>query len=545
MYAAGRTKGIEVISVTDPEEPVFVNEDALHSKYQLRSLEIDNGFTYIHTVSRGFLIADVIDVDNPEVLWEYVKPYNSNNLLFLKKYLHYIYYGGGVGARNALRGIILDVQDPAQPDSVGAFGFYGGFGGRPPQMQIVDHYGFIAGRHYPEQRNFLALTLEDPTDPDTIVIRQDCQEPLPISYLDGSLLYQIGLLNDWGDATPRVFVYSLEDPGEPEFLGSWPVGPENQYVGFGMQILARNSYAYVWCDGVHEIWIYNVEDPVEPEFVRSVELSISYVTDMSIDGNIIYLGGSKAGFGCLSINNPENPEIVGYYDTPGGVYDIESSEGYVYVADDYELGIYDCAELHGIWDLQISEDSHNFEYVSPGSTAIWELTLTNAAEQAVDILSVTIDSAAFNVEFDDAITLEPDEEASVPVTFAPRETRAYFGALTIHTERRDVVIELLGTGEPQSAPEESTLANEFELYSAFPNPFNSQTVISYSLPRRAMVDLRVFDLSGRTVANLSEGFKSRGLHRIAWEVSDLPSGIYLLRLHGSGQSRLAKITLIR
>ena len=539
-FCASGSVGIKVISVDDPEHPALVNAESLFPKYQLKVLDVDDGIAYLQAVDHSFLIVDVRNVRNPSMISEYVRPFRNP---FLVKYQHYVYYGAG--------GIILDIENPDHPDSVGDFGFWSGWPGRSADMYVLDEYAYVPGKHSYQfvDYNLLVLDLSDPTHPDSVGIRRDCQMPLAISSLDGTLLYQISILNDWNDATPHVFVYSLEEPGRPEYLGRWPVGPENRY-GLYMKILVHNSYAYVWCDAVHELWIYSVEDPVDPRFIRSLELGISSISDMSIDDDIIYLGGSVAGFGCMSITDPENPEIVGYYDTPGGVCELKGINGYVYVTDYYELGIYDCAELHGIWNLQASEDSHNFGYSPPDSTAVWELMLTNAAEQAVQVLSVTVDSAVFNVEFNDTLTLESDEETSILVTFTPTEPRDYNGRLTVHTERRDLVVTLSGTGVPLSVPEEPNVPREFALHPVYPNPFNSVAQIRYDLPKTTKVALTVYDVTGRKVIRLVDGQRTVGYHNVPWRGvstngTPVTSGVYFVRLEAGSFVKVNKLTLIR
>lgn len=70
----------------------------------------------------------------------------------------------------------------------------------------------------------------------------------------------------------------------------------------------------------------------------------------------------------------------------------------------------------------------------------------------------------------------------------------------------------------------------FELQGSYPNPFNPQTVISYTLPATATVDLRVYDLLGREVALLVDGVQEAGRQQVAWNAAHLASGVYIYRL---------------
>ncbi len=197
------------------------------------------------------------------------------------------------------------------------------------------------------------------------------------------------------------------------------------------------------------------------------------------------------------------------------------------------------------WDLQADADSLAFEGVPLDSTAVVELTLANEAEYPVYIHDITTDSAAFSVEFEDILTLEPDDEASIPVSFTPTDSLAYSGVLRIHTYWRDVVVELSGTGVLLSAPEEPGIIHEFALYSAYPNPFNSTTNITYSLPTPERITVKIFDLSGQELATLVDGILEAGNHYAYWNALNAPSGIYICRLTAGEVNNGIKLVLLR
>ncbi len=78
-----------------------------------------------------------------------------------------------------------------------------------------------------------------------------------------------------------------------------------------------------------------------------------------------------------------------------------------------------------------------------------------------------------------------------------------------------------------------------------PNPFNPATSIRFYLPEAAPVSLRVYDQRGRLVDTLlrSQPFP-QGEHLVPYR-SELPSGVYLLKLISANQSQTAKISLVR
>lgn len=81
---------------------------------------------------------------------------------------------------------------------------------------------------------------------------------------------------------------------------------------------------------------------------------------------------------------------------------------------------------------------------------------------------------------------------------------------------------------------------------SFPNPAWSRICVVFTLPDPSQVDLAVYDKMGRRLSTLLEG-KGSGAYNSAWW--DLPagmsSGYYFLKLRASGQSRVAKIGVLR
>jgi len=95
-----------------------------------------------------------------------------------------------------------------------------------------------------------------------------------------------------------------------------------------------------------------------------------------------------------------------------------------------------------------------------------------------------------------------------------------------------------------------TVSSEFELQQNFPNPFNSQTVIRYSLPARSPVTLVIYDLIGKNVRTLVDEIEAEGSHEISWngldeKGSQVTSGIYVLRMKAGTFADSKKLTFIR
>ena len=116
--------------------------------------------------------------------------------------------------------------------------------------------------------------------------------------------------------------------------------------------------------------------------------------------------------------------------------------------------------------------------------------------------------------------------------------------------REDIVARLTSnerTAKKETSAEEDVKdqIDEFTLHQNYPNPFNPVTNISFRLPERGFVSLKVYDILGREVANLVNEVKSIGTHSVNFDASFLSSGIYMYKLE-AGQKVLSKrMTLIK
>jgi len=87
--------------------------------------------------------------------------------------------------------------------------------------------------------------------------------------------------------------------------------------------------------------------------------------------------------------------------------------------------------------------------------------------------------------------------------------------------------------------------NTYSLSNNYPNPFNPTTKISYTIPERSYVSLKIFNLLGSEVAELVKGEVEAGSYIIEFNASTLPSGIYFYRIQAENFVETKKMVLMK
>jgi len=92
---------------------------------------------------------------------------------------------------------------------------------------------------------------------------------------------------------------------------------------------------------------------------------------------------------------------------------------------------------------------------------------------------------------------------------------------------------------------EDMLPSAFELNNAYPNPFNPTTNISYSVGQYGFVDVAIYDVTGRVVESLVNGYQEQGNYELTWNAGGLPSGLYFVKLTADKFTQTQKLMLIK
>lgn len=114
----------------------------------------------------------------------------------------------------------------------------------------------------------------------------------------------------------------------------------------------------------------------------------------------------------------------------------------------------------------------------------------------------------------------------------------FAGAGTVSDSRQKI----LSKAVPGSETMTSEIPEAFVLSQNFPNPFNASTTINYVLPEQSSVTIRIYDITGREVVNITRDENS-GEHSYVWDASNVASGTYIYRVEAvSSESPSTRFT---
>jgi hypothetical protein len=110
---------------------------------------------------------------------------------------------------------------------------------------------------------------------------------------------------------------------------------------------------------------------------------------------------------------------------------------------------------------------------------------------------------------------------------------------SVRSDTLSVPFSVINSVEPTALP------TKFQLHQNYPNPFNPSTTISYGLPVRSHVTLKIFNVLGQEVAALVSGPLEAGRYLVQWDAKGVASGVYLYRLQAGRLIETKKMMLMR
>jgi len=199
----------------------------------------------------------------------------------------------------------------------------------------------------------------------------------------------------------------------------------------------------------------------------------------------------------------------------------------------------------GTWDWNVSGDSGPYAVIQVVDSADESAFATSgvfAVSNNVDWIQMPVSEGL----------LERDMTADLEVHLSSVGLAAgdHEAALLVETNAGAPIIipVTLTVGDISATPDD--LPTAVTLLGNYPNPFNPQTVISFTLPAQQDVQLAVYSARGRLVRRLLTGQYEAGVHRVVWDGQDATgrlaaSGVYFYRLQTGNTNLTGKMVLAK
>ncbi|MBI4548652.1 MAG: VCBS repeat-containing protein [Ignavibacteriae bacterium] len=201
-------------------------------------------------------------------------------------------------------------------------------------------------------------------------------------------------------------------------------------------------------------------------------------------------------------------------------------------------------------EISVSPLRFVFDTVTVGQSDSLTLGIDNIGAATLNVTSMSTTNTVFTVSIS-GLTLEPNERSPrVWVRFTPTQSGKQEGMLTIMSNdlnENPLDIRMVGIGRIVVGVDtkENHFPKNYFLSQNYPNPFNPITAISFGLPKRSLVALKVYNLMGQEVAVLVDAEMQAGFYQVPFSADRLGSGVYFYQIRAGQFTETKKLIFIR
>jgi len=185
------------------------------------------------------------------------------------------------------------------------------------------------------------------------------------------------------------------------------------------------------------------------------------------------------------------------------------------------IGIYDSVSVtNSYWDMDTT-NTPNSNQGSINPLFSWDSTYGLTTSQMMD------SSNYIGWDFENIWNIDPSVNDGYPFL------------------RNETIAEHLSNNSDITKPLSTTL-----LFENYPNPFNPETTIRFSVAKDNYVSLEIYNIKGQLVCSLVDRFYKEGTHNALWNGKDnhgniVSSGVYFYRLNVGEYSAVKKMLLMK
>ena len=194
--------------------------------------------------------------------------------------------------------------------------------------------------------------------------------------------------------------------------------------------------------------------------------------------------------------------------------------------------------------VEVNPEILDFGEICLDSYDTLSFDLVNFVGEDLIVNSMSWDDNSYSIA-NQSFTVSGFDTAEVEVVFHPIQLGEHTTVLTLYTQSGEETVMLTGTAVADFVDYDSEVPLSWNLQPLWPNPFNAQLTVTFSIPREDFVSLTVWNLLGRKVAALLEERRSPGEYNVVWDAEGCASGLYLIRLSSSQGEFVRKALLLK
>jgi hypothetical protein len=501
-----------IYDFTDPYNIYLIS--VLDGIYHSKSIYIDQNKAFIAAGSRGMLVIDISDIENPSLLGVYDSNNSANESAIYVTVSDNIAYLTDTSSDGFL---FIDIS----------------YNNNINLIENLDGYYFnnsvsISGNLLVtvEQTGQDSIYFYDITNPSNpILLYSDC--PFPGMYL-GTLRTndQYAFVCFREGVNSNLTIYNLSNPQNIFQTGQCEMD-NNSFI---YDIVQKDSYLYI--GGNSGIQVFNLDNNGNPTFNSIFPNFVSSIIDINDDIACIF---HSDGLAFLDVStNPINPTLLSIWSTPDYVRSINIEDNIVFLLI-MNIGVFivDISDIYSpillstitphvypeiMRNLVVKNNKLTISDLNWNELIVYDITdLSNPIIEKT--LSWNLKSVDFDVWGDYIIS-----------------SNKTYGLSILDTNNNTIT-------------ENYLTSNSNISLNNFPNPFNPTTTIEFSIQNESKVELTIYNIKGQKIKILAHNEFTKGSHSIIWNGDDesgkpVSSGVYLYKLNVNNKTEAVKKCLL-
>ncbi len=320
-YVADYTRGLVVLDISDPDNPTQL--DTYDTPGYARTVVLSGDILCLGDGYAGLQLLDVSNPSNVSLVGNIDPSGDIVDLAMAGTLVYVASYTGGIN--------IIDIADPANPVLIGSYSGMSATNALDIQGDLLYVVNYLDGLH--------VLDVSDPAAISEVGFLGTAGSPSGVS-IDGNLAFV-------ADKSGGLLILDIKHPTAPSLVNTVNTGGDTQRVSLagdyayvsdfnagmlvldvqdplnvgvletvaiadrGFQVVVAGEYVYL-AAGSEGVDIFRAATPANMSWLASYALSGPLFQPV-VEGNLAFLPGGNTGLTILDISDPENPQWVSQY----------------------------------------------------------------------------------------------------------------------------------------------------------------------------------------------------------------------------------------